>query len=128
MKHDIDDLWAKMGRIYGHRWITSYGECDDGTWLWALRSLTREHLAHGIKTCVKAGKEWPPTMPEFRAMCRTLPSLTPPENKHLHLPQPQIDPERLKMHRRALLMAAGLNSDHIDETGEAARDSMALGA
>lgn len=58
-----------MAKIYGHRWVSSYGEEDDGTWLSALAQLTPAHLAYGLQQCLEAGEEWPPSLPAFRNMC-----------------------------------------------------------
>lgn len=67
-----------MGSLYGHRWASSYGTHDaDDTWLHALRGLTAEQLADGLRSCVErakerrraSGEDWPPTAGEFRAMC-----------------------------------------------------------
>jgi hypothetical protein len=63
-------LWARMGRIYGHKWVSSYGEKDDGTWKRGLMDLTPMQLAHGLGKCVtRTDSVWPPSLPEFRAMC-----------------------------------------------------------
>lgn len=58
-----------MSKIYGHRWVSSYGEEDDGTWLSGLADLTPDHLAAGLRSCLHSGEEWPPTLPAFRNRC-----------------------------------------------------------
>jgi hypothetical protein len=58
-----------MVMFYGYRWLNSYGASDDGTWLACLKDVTPEQILHGIDTCRLSGKEWPPTLPEFRKMC-----------------------------------------------------------
>lgn len=71
-------LWTRMGEIYGHRWISAYGEYGDGerasstveTWRKGLTGVTPEQIARGLKTCLERGADWPPTLPEFRAMCK----------------------------------------------------------
>ena len=62
-------LWIRMTRIYGHRWTSSFGETDDGTWAKGLRGLSGEQIALGLSRCVVSGEAWPPTLPEFRALC-----------------------------------------------------------
>src|SRR5574337_101713 len=83
----IDELWLRMTKVFGHKWVNSYGVSDDdGTWFIGLRMLTPEQLGHGIDVCISADLEWPPTLSEFRAMCRArrvepapeLPQLAPP--------------------------------------------------
>lgn len=71
----ISKLWIKMVRIYGHRWRSSFGDADDGTWLTGLKHLTPEQLATGLSDCIVKGGEWPPSLPEFRSMCLQLPRI-----------------------------------------------------
>lgn len=67
-------LWVRMVKIYGHRWTSSFGESDDGTWAHGLRGLTAEQIALGLSRCVERGEAWPPTLPEFRALCTPTPA------------------------------------------------------
>ena len=71
---DIEQLWERMGMIYGHRWTSGFGEADDGTWLTALSDLPPAALANGVAKCIKGGPHWPPTLPEFRDICLDIPS------------------------------------------------------
>lgn len=62
-----------MTRMYGHRWTSNYGERDDGTWARGLRGITAEQLGKGIQRILEPSATadgWPPTLPEFRAMCK----------------------------------------------------------
>lgn len=65
----IGQLWERMAMIYGHRWVSAYGDADDGTWRRALAGFTREQIGLGINHAVKSGDPWPPTLPQFRAWC-----------------------------------------------------------
>jgi len=74
----INRIWEKMSAIYGHRWVSAYGVHVDEfgqlsaaaeTWAQGLSGLSREHLQHGFDALLKAGLEWPPTLPEFRDLC-----------------------------------------------------------
>ena len=66
----IANLWQRMVKIYGHRWTSSYGETDDGTWLKALQALTPAQVGWGLSRCATHRADgWPPTLPEFRALC-----------------------------------------------------------
>ena len=58
-----------MSRMYGHKWVSSYGDCDDGTWCMALKDLAPAQLGVGLARCVTRSDPWPPALPEFRAMC-----------------------------------------------------------
>lgn len=73
-------LWVRMAEIYGHRWSTAYGTDPDpegaaGTWAKGLAGVTGAQLAEGLKACIASSEPWPPTLPEFRAMCLAVPSL-----------------------------------------------------
>lgn len=67
-----------MAEIFGHRWTSAFG--DDAvagageTWAKALGDLTPHQLAAGIEACAVASDPWPPTLPEFRALCLGIPS------------------------------------------------------
>jgi len=71
-------LWQRMGEIYGHKWVSGYGEVlvstgdlsqTAETWLIGLSGVTGEQFASGLEVCVTSGAAWPPTLPEFREMC-----------------------------------------------------------
>lgn len=87
----MDRLWLRMTRIYGHRFPSAYGESDDGTWLKGLYGITPEQVAHGIGECLKRQDPWPPSLSEFRAMCKPIiPAYHRPFPK---LPAPEANPE-----------------------------------
>ena len=74
MKQSLTDkhialLWMRLGKIYGHKWESSYGESDDGTWLQGLTGVTPDQVAHGLSIIMEVGEDWPPTLPVFRKMC-----------------------------------------------------------
>ena len=68
-----------MTAIYGHRWVSSFGDDPTGmggdTWAVGLSGLSGQQLAEGLRSCVASSDPWPPTLPEFRAMCFGIPSL-----------------------------------------------------
>ena len=51
--------------------LTIYGE----TWAKGLAGLTGDDLARGLSACITRSDEWPPGLPEFRALCLGIPSL-----------------------------------------------------
>ncbi len=68
-----------MAEIYGHRWTSAYGDDSGpdgaaGTWAKGLAGVTMKQVADGLKACVVSSDPWPPTLPEFRAMCLGVPS------------------------------------------------------
>lgn len=68
-----------MAEIYGHRWTSAYGDNpNDGaalTWSKGLGGLHSQQLADGLRACLASADPWPPTLPEFRAMCLSVPTL-----------------------------------------------------
>lgn len=70
-----------MTAIYAHRWTAPHGESADGeassagTWAKGLAGITPQQLAAGLEACIVRADPWPPTLPEFRAMCLGVPSL-----------------------------------------------------
>lgn len=75
----METLWERMAAIYGHRWTSSFGDAADGlpadTWSGGLAGLTGDQLGRGLKACVTSADPWPPTLPQFRAMCLSIPTL-----------------------------------------------------
>lgn len=71
----LDKLWLKMTEIYGHRWTGSFGVSADQTHAWAatLGGLTGQQIGVGLTALAATQddqlKKWPPSAPEFRAMC-----------------------------------------------------------
>lgn len=60
-----------MAEIYGHKWTSAYGDIDrDGTWAQGLADMSNIELRAGFVACVKRSESWPPSLPEFRALCR----------------------------------------------------------
>jgi hypothetical protein len=68
-----------MAEIYGHRWTSAYGDNpNEGaalTWAKGLGGLQSRQVADGLRACLASADPWPPTLPEFRAMCLSVPTL-----------------------------------------------------
>jgi hypothetical protein len=68
-----------MGAIYGHRWVSAYGDDPCGVagmaWTGALDAMSRAQIDTGLRACVDGIDGWPPSLPEFRALCLGIPSL-----------------------------------------------------
>jgi hypothetical protein len=72
-----------MAEVYGHKWVSQYGEVSDDfgaltsaakTWAEGLAGLgslkqQMECISHGFAKMVKQGHEWPPSLPQFLALC-----------------------------------------------------------
>lgn len=68
-----------MAEIYGHRWTSAYGDDPEGaaahTWAKGLAGIKPEQLAAGLTSCLASADPWPPTLPEFRALCLGIPTV-----------------------------------------------------
>lgn len=64
-----------MSELFGSRWL-EYVELAGGTertaalWQAGLAGIGAEEIRRGLDACLKSGKDWPPTLPVFRSMCR----------------------------------------------------------
>lgn len=67
----MERLFARMEDRYGKQWADSYGgfprERVKRTWAADLADLSADELKIGLAAC--RDKIWPPTLPEFRALC-----------------------------------------------------------
>jgi len=67
----IERLWNRMTQLYGHKWTSSYGEFDqDDTWAMGLADLSLDQIKTGFVACLDSDEEWPPTLPQFRQLCK----------------------------------------------------------
>ena len=96
-----------MAKIYGHKWTSSYGESDDGTWLAGLYDVTIDQVRYGLERLRVDGERiWPPTLPEFRLLC--LPERVPAYHKdYIALPRPAQDPDATEKALAAMRRALG---------------------
>lgn len=64
-------LWQIMSSMYGHKWVSSFGDEVDPDKVWAscLKGISRDQIKFGLNQCATSGREWPPSAPEFRLMC-----------------------------------------------------------
>lgn len=65
----VDILWVKMTEIYGHKWMSSFGEKPTGAWTKVLNQIGRKQMALGLKRCFDRTDIWPPSLVEFRQLC-----------------------------------------------------------
>ena len=84
-------LWERMAKIYGHKWVSSFGAADDDTWLMGLRDVTPQQIGIGLERCRTRPEPWPPTLPEFRALCKS--AGAPYHPPFPRLPKPPANPE-----------------------------------
>ena len=71
----MEKLWELMTSMYGHKWTSVHGLDDaDGIWSKVLGGITGAQIAKGMQQCLDQGMKWPPSAPEFRAMCDCVPA------------------------------------------------------
>lgn len=63
------NLWIRLTKQFGARWASQYGDCDDGTWASALRGVDSQTLGQALGRVALSGSEFPPSLPEFLAIC-----------------------------------------------------------
>jgi len=68
----IEWIFQKMEDRYGKLWVDRYGEFPRArvisTWAEDLGDMTKAEISKGLSAC--RDKYFPPTLPEFRALCR----------------------------------------------------------
>ena len=77
----MDQVFDALGRMYGAKFVSQWGEYDDGTWLAELAHLPLRCLEVGIRRCreqvrdrARTGDEaWPPQPVAFAALCEPCP-------------------------------------------------------
>lgn len=75
----IDALWIGMADVYGFKWTSAVGADPatgaGATWAVGLAGLAPEQVGAGVDACIASSEAWPPSLPEFRAMCLGIPHL-----------------------------------------------------
>lgn len=74
---NLDKLWLVMTETYGHRWTSNFGVSADQNHAWAkhLSGLAGRQIANGLSALSGVVDGWPPSAPEFRALCLQVPGL-----------------------------------------------------
>ena len=98
------NLWERMNHIYGHKWSSAFGvsatdkdmRMTDAAQTWAngLIGITGPQIAIGFRACIARDEPWPPTLPEFRALCLPV-KRDPIHRDYVALPRPPHDPEKI---------------------------------
>ena len=70
----MDRLWLRMTEIFGHKWTSQYGDSPLATWAKGLGKLSASEIAIGVNKCAASTMPWPPSLPDFRAMCEPSPT------------------------------------------------------
>lgn len=81
-------LWQRMAETFGHKWTSNYGTAPNQSWVDGLADMTVDDIKMGLanlKTWVDEDG-WPPTMLQFRELCR--PHAAPAHTQYTPLPAP----------------------------------------
>lgn len=70
----MDRLWVRMTEIFGHKWVSQYGDEPLETWAKRLGALSKEEIAVGVNACANSNLQWPPSLPDFCGMCKPDPA------------------------------------------------------
>lgn len=99
----VDRIFSRFTAMFGSQkvatmWAGVPVEEVKAVWAQALGTYDAATIGKAMQAVLDSGKEWPPTLPEFKALCRQFrdPSHTPAA---LPAPGGTIDPE---VGRRAL--------------------------
>lgn len=89
----VPRLFAKLALIYGHRWTSQWP--DDAIREAAMREWTAglDGISpHAVKAFLdRRGSEWPPSLAEIRAACKT--NTLAAHQPFKALPRPKPDPD-----------------------------------
>ena len=120
----IERLFSRFGAIYGHtamdrHWAGTPLEDVKSAWAEALGRFGYEDLLRGIRALQDCGKPFPPSLPEFVALCKP-PAAPPPEHRRA-LPVPrrtddEIAAGRAQMDAIKALLRRGVK--RMDESEE----------
>ena len=69
-------LWQVLSELYGHKFISQYGEEPSQIWASALENVDLVNIKRGIDRLPERKDEWPPTAIEFFNLCRK-PTISP---------------------------------------------------
>lgn len=101
-------LWERMGQWFGGLWEASYGTVNDQTiyaWTGALNQFSEQEIAGAMKQMEAWEEKYPPTFPQFRALCMAARSKA----------RPSWTEERIATERRGNPIAGVL--EHLSKRG-----------
>lgn len=107
----MDWLWTKFSELYGQKFTSIYGAETDASSLWfqVLSGVTKQDIEKGFNKLIEQGSVWPPSIPEFRDMCK-------PSDEELGLP----------MERRAFMDAVNWKNITHQEKNKAVYYAISL--
>lgn len=72
----MDRLWLRMTEVYGHQWVSQYGDEPCESWCRMLADVAPDMIAQGLNCLVELDSDWPPNAAVFRKLCKK-PTISP---------------------------------------------------
>ena len=73
----VHRLWSRMAEVYGQKWTSAFGvDATTGagaTWAKGLAGISAAQIGAGIAAAMSSADPWPPSLPQFRALCLGIP-------------------------------------------------------
>lgn len=68
----FERLWIRMAEVYGHKWSSQYGSKPAQSWIDGLADMEVKEIRDGLLALKdwQGDDGWPPTLFEFRQLCR----------------------------------------------------------
>lgn len=66
-------LWSRMAELFGGLWASQCGEVGGqvfSTWLGGLADVTEAQIRHALNQLLTSGRQFPPSLIEFRGLCQ----------------------------------------------------------
>ncbi len=100
-------LWIQLAQAFGHRFVSQFGEKDDGTWYEGLKDLSAETVRRGFYHLLKSfsaeekrsGQIWPPNLKEFRWWCEDQENQNSTEQQRKRAMLPNVHQAFLEMEK-----------------------------
>ena len=85
----FERLWTRMAESFGHKWTSNYGIEPNRSWIDGLADMSAEEIKIGLGNLRTWSNDegWPPTLLQFRELCR--PHATPAHTVYQPLPPPE---------------------------------------
>lgn len=115
----VQRIFARFAAIYGAQKLSTTWGPPDGhpaimaVWAEALSGTSPESIGGALSALIESGREWPPTLPEFREACRVAALARQAANPAVAaLPAPRDEPVDPAV-RNALRAAVSPQVDHL---------------
>ncbi|MDQ7091777.1 MAG: hypothetical protein Q9M50_14270 [Methylococcales bacterium] len=93
-----------MTEMYGHLWVSAYGDVPSELWAKAVARLSNDQIKRGLEACLDRDDSYPPNLPTFLKLCKPvyIPLCYRPFKK---LSKSECDPKVAKSNLEAMRQA-----------------------